>query len=58
MLDNLAINIDIFLWICINEYNEMKLWQLDAFLAALKGITIEHNGQSELLFNDFEACLK
>ena len=56
--DDLAINIDIFLRICISEYNEMKLWQLDAFLAALKGVNIEHNGQSELLFTDFEACLK
>jgi len=43
-MDDQAINIDIFLRISINEYTEMKLKQLDAFLAALKGINIEHNG--------------
>lgn len=44
LMDDQAINLDIFLWISINEYTELKLWQLDGFLAALKTCNIEHNG--------------
>jgi hypothetical protein len=43
---------------CILEYVELKLRQLDGFLAALKSCKIEHNGQSELLYTDFQTAIR
>ena len=50
------INIDIFIRVCLNEYTEKKILQMERLLAVLK--IKQYKNYWELLYNDFKDAIK